>query len=48
MQAKAEGLKGEPLRRRVEELAGLPPHTDKRTHIRWQNEIKELKTERAL
>ncbi|MDB6028026.1 MAG: hypothetical protein JWM68_4249 [Verrucomicrobiales bacterium] len=48
IQGKAEGLKGEPLRRRVEELAGLPPHTDKRTHIRWQNEIKELKKKGVL
>ena len=42
-QAKSEGLKGEPMRRRIEALANRQPFTDKRIHIRWQNEIKELK-----
>jgi hypothetical protein len=48
LQAKSENLKGEPLRRRIEDMAKLPPHTDKRTHIRWQNEIKELKKKGSL
>ncbi len=48
IQAKSEGLKGEPLRRRIEEIAKPPSHTDKRTHIRWQNEIKALKKKGIL
>ena len=48
IQTKSEGLKGEPGRRRIEELAKLPAHTDKRVHIRWQNEIKELKKKGML
>ena len=43
IQAKSEGVKGEPMRRRIEELAKLPPNTDKRTHLRWQKEIEQLK-----
>ena len=48
IQAQSEGLKGEPMRRRIEELAKLPPNADKRTHLRWQKEIKELKKKRVL
>ncbi|MDB6027504.1 MAG: hypothetical protein JWM68_3727, partial [Verrucomicrobiales bacterium] len=48
IQGRSEGLKGEPLRRRIEELAQLPPFTDKRTHIRWQNEINTLKEKGTL
>jgi hypothetical protein len=48
MQARSENLKGEPLRRRIEQLAGSTPDTDKRVHLRWQKEIKELKEKRAL
>ncbi len=47
IQAKSENLQGEPFRRRVEELAQRP-HTDKRIHIRWQNEIKKLKEKGLL
>ena len=47
LQARSEGLKGEPMRRRIEELADRP-HTDKRIHLRWQKEIKELKEKRVL
>ncbi len=48
IQAQSEGLKGEPMRRRIEELAKLPSNTDKRTHLRWQKEIKELKRKGIL
>ena len=47
-QARAEGLEGEPMRRRIEELSGSTPNTDKRVHLRWQKEIKELKEKRML
>ena len=46
-QSRAEGLEGEPLRRRIEELAGIA-YTDKRIHIRWQADITTLKEKRAL
>ena len=46
-QAKAENLKGEPFRRRIEEIAKVPV-TDKRVHIRWQNDIEKLKARGIL
>ena len=46
--AKSDGLTGEKMRRRIEEIAKVTPFTDKRIHLRWQKEIKELKEKRVL